>query len=61
MKSSIRSIGWLHGAAGTVILTPVFEGSSHPVKVRIPQAEFAAVSHSKDLMKAKAITALGRA
>jgi len=55
---SIRSIGWLHGVNNTIILTPVFHGYGHPVKVTIPAGEFALIRQSKDLMMAKAMAAL---
>ena len=55
----IASIGWLNGVNNTIVLTPVFKGQMHPIKVRITQSEFDLVRHSQDLMKAKALSVLG--
>ena len=51
----IRSIGWLHGAAGTIILTPVFKSDCQVRKVSIPAADFDAIRHDEEKMKATAI------
>lgn len=54
----IISIGVLNGINNTYILTPVFKGCVHPVKIRITSKEFKKVKNSIDLMKNLAINKL---
>jgi hypothetical protein len=57
--SDIRSVGWLNSVSD-VILTPVLNNSSFPIKVRVSNAEFNKMYGDELLIKQKACDLLNR-